>query len=65
MNVPIFLLQDMDGAKQYKRRLHILEIYANPTALTIKKGFVFIFSMIPYQKENYNYWQSGKKGINY
>jgi hypothetical protein len=37
MNVPIFLLQDMDGAKQHKRRLHILEIYANPTALTIKK----------------------------
>ena len=22
-------------------------------------------SMIPYQKEKYNYWQSGKKGINY
>jgi hypothetical protein len=37
MNVPIFLLQDMDGAKQHKRRLHILEIYANPAALTIKK----------------------------
>jgi len=37
MNVPIFLLQDMDGAKQHKRRLYILEIYANPAALTIKK----------------------------
>ena len=65
MNVPIFLLQDMDETKQHKRRLHILEIYANPAALTIKKGFVFMFSMIPYQKEKYNYWQSGKKGINY
>lgn len=43
MNVPIFLLQDMDGAKQHKRRLHILEIYANPAALTIKKIRFHIF----------------------